>query len=406
MRKKICFLLTVVACWILCIVPVSAIQAYGETDETKSSFISRYGWDRNKMSSAEWEGIDGLTHSRQSGFEKSFYEDTVKTNNALAVKLGLITDAPESGGNALSIIAVALAEVEAGVTDTPIWSNNVKYNSWYYGRNVMGDEYPWCCAFISWCADQCGLIDAGVFRKTAGCASMRAFFNEKGYDSYSIQDAAPYGGSRIPVPGDIIIWGANQHIALIVAVNADSIETVEGNTSPRVARQTYTKRQLQGNLATATIFHVQYPDNEFTIYRFLLNQVGLPEAAAIGVLANISCESGFNEHVLGDSGTSYGLCGWHLSRWDRLKAFCESNGYDWEELDGQLYYLQYELETYFPDMLARLRSVPNTEDGAYDAAFMWCHDFEIPVGYEFTTSNYRGNIARTTFWPKHMLCAV
>lgn len=384
-------------------VPVLALPAYGTDDEEISrQFSTQFGWDQGKMDAYSWIGADGKEYTRRTAFERSYYEDAVRTTTALAMDLGIVTEESDYSGNALSIIAVALAEVEAGVTDEPMWSNNVKYNTWYYGRPVMGDAYPWCCAFISWCADQCGLIESGTFRKTAGCAAMRGYFNERGYDSFPIMSAKPYGGTEMPIPGDVIIWGANQHIALIVAVNEDSIETVEGNTYPRVAHQVYTKRLLQGNLATATIFRVQYPDNELTIFNFLRVNMSMPAASACGVVANIYCESRFDEHVLGDNGTSYGLCGWHLSRWDRLKAFCDAEGYSWEGLEGQLHYLKWELETYFQPLVGRLLAMPNSERGVYDAAFAWCHDFEIPQGYEFTTSNYRGNLAVSQFWPKYV----
>ena len=28
------------------------------------------------------------------------------------------------------------------------FNNNVKYNTEYYGREVSGSEYPWCCCFL------------------------------------------------------------------------------------------------------------------------------------------------------------------------------------------------------------------------------------------------------------------
>lgn len=42
------------------------------------------------------------------------------------------------------------AEGEVGIKEVPANSNNVKYNTWYYGHPVQGASYPWCAAFISW----------------------------------------------------------------------------------------------------------------------------------------------------------------------------------------------------------------------------------------------------------------
>ena len=45
---------------------------------------------------------------------------------------------------------LAIASAEVGITEYPPNSNNVKYNTWFYGRQVQGKNYPWCCAFISY----------------------------------------------------------------------------------------------------------------------------------------------------------------------------------------------------------------------------------------------------------------
>lgn len=45
---------------------------------------------------------------------------------------------------------IAIATSEVGTTEYPPNSNNVKYNSWYYGCQVQGKKYPWCATFVSW----------------------------------------------------------------------------------------------------------------------------------------------------------------------------------------------------------------------------------------------------------------
>jgi len=47
------------------------------------------------------------------------------------------------------VVATALAEV--GTKEKPKNSNNVKYNTWYYGHEVAGKDYPWCEVFVCWC---------------------------------------------------------------------------------------------------------------------------------------------------------------------------------------------------------------------------------------------------------------
>ena len=35
-----------------------------------------------------------------------------------------------------------------GTKENPAGSNKVKFNTDYYGREVKGASYPWCCTFV------------------------------------------------------------------------------------------------------------------------------------------------------------------------------------------------------------------------------------------------------------------
>ena len=141
-------------------------------------------------------------------------------------------------------------------------------------------------------------------------------------------------------------------------------------------------------------------DNEHTVYNFLTQVMGLNRAAACGVVANIYCESGFNPTVLGDGGTSYGICQWHAGRYTNLKNWCSNNGKNYKTLDGQLWYLKYELESSYTSVLNAIKKVANTAEGAYNAAYQWCKNFEVPADTE-KTSKSRGNLAKNTYYPKY-----
>lgn len=45
---------------------------------------------------------------------------------------------------------IATAKAELGVKESPKNSNNVKYNTWFYGKTVSGSAYPWCMVFVCW----------------------------------------------------------------------------------------------------------------------------------------------------------------------------------------------------------------------------------------------------------------
>ena len=46
---------------------------------------------------------------------------------------------------------IAIAEAEIGTKESPAGSNNVKYNTWFYGKAVSGDWAAWCAVFVCWC---------------------------------------------------------------------------------------------------------------------------------------------------------------------------------------------------------------------------------------------------------------
>ena len=61
---------------------------------------------------------------------------------------------------------IRIATKEVGTKESPAGSNKVKYNTWIYGKEVEGKEYPWCLAFASWVYDQGGMRIKGIDRKS------------------------------------------------------------------------------------------------------------------------------------------------------------------------------------------------------------------------------------------------
>ena len=140
--------------------------------------------------------------------------------------------------------------------------------------------------------------------------------------------------------------------------------------------------------------------NEQIIFKFLVKEMGYNAAAACGVLSNIKHESGYSPTSNGDSGTSYGIAQWHLQRKTRLIDWCNSNGYDYTTLEGQLYFLKYELKTFYPAVHNKMKSTENSAQGAYDAGYYFCYNFEAPASRE-SRSVTRGNYARDTLWARY-----
>ena len=136
--------------------------------------------------------------------------------------------------------------------------------------------------------------------------------------------------------------------------------------------------------------------NQDKIFNYLKSQ-GFNNAAICGILSNIQHESNFNPHSLGDGGTSYGICQWHYGRWTNLKNYCKKNNLNSTTLEGQLSYLVHELKTSYPSIYKRIKNVPNTKEGAYQAAYDWTVNFEVPVN-RYQNGKKRGNVASSKYW--------
>jgi peptidoglycan hydrolase-like protein with peptidoglycan-binding domain len=111
---------------------------------------------------------------------------------------------------------------EIGVSEYPPNSNNVKYNTAFYGKPVSGSAYPWCCTFIWWLLSTSGV----KVPKTASCANMGNYYKKEGKFF-----------TKKPSPGDLVFFKYNRtnnwtnHIGIVVESNENYIETIEGNTS-------------------------------------------------------------------------------------------------------------------------------------------------------------------------------
>lgn len=139
---------------------------------------------------------------------------------------------------------------------------------------------------------------------------------------------------------------------------------------------------------------------ERQIYTYLTEELKLNSAAACGILANIEYESAFQVTIVGDQGTSYGLCQWHDGRYTALRSFCAARGLDYRTVEGQLAYLAYELKSTYNGLYGALRSVDNSADGAYRAAYLWCVQYEKPADMEEKAVT-RGNSAKYKYWNRY-----
>jgi cell wall-associated NlpC family hydrolase len=105
------------------------------------------------------------------------------------------------------------------------------YWRWY----GFSDRVPWCAIFVSWVAEQAGLIDAGIIPRFASCAAGIQWFRDRGQW---------FGSDYTPRPGDLIFFdwepdGVADHVGIVERVEGDYVHAIEGNTSDSVRRRTY-----------------------------------------------------------------------------------------------------------------------------------------------------------------------
>ena len=122
---------------------------------------------------------------------------------------------------------VGAAQSQVGnVGGAPYWS--------WYG---FSSRVEWCAIFVSWCADQCGYIDAGIVPKFAGCGVGVQWFQNRG-------QWLP--GSATPEPGMLIFfkwYGSDSsiadHVGIVESVENGRVYTIEGNAGDQVRRNSY-----------------------------------------------------------------------------------------------------------------------------------------------------------------------
>ena len=126
---------------------------------------------------------------------------------------------------------LTLAREQIGVRENPPGSNDIIYNTDYYGGAVQGAKFPWCCVFIWWLFWKTGL--SALFcggEKTAYCPFVVQYAREHGQ--------WVTGGYRA---GDLLLfdWDGDRqadHIGICESVNGTWAVTVEGNCGGAVER--------------------------------------------------------------------------------------------------------------------------------------------------------------------------
>ena len=163
-----------------------------------------------------------------------FVEGQTHTELIAAVNAAFGTDIdPEDFEKIMSfvnrqIVDVARSQI-GNVGGEPYWS--------WYG---FPSRVEWCACFVSWCADQCGYIDAGIIPRFSGCEQGAGWFKARNL----WQD-----GSATPTSGDIIFFdwldenglqdGSPDHVGIVEKVENGRVYTIEGNSGDACQQNSY-----------------------------------------------------------------------------------------------------------------------------------------------------------------------
>lgn len=226
-------------------------QEVASMDEEKLGLLAEVFWKMNQLSAS----VETRTETAQNeDGETVETEVTVlvisvshKTAQEMAEQLGFDTGQKEQlqellspeyddlwnellygvalGGGNGDLVAVAQSQV-GNVGGAPYWS--------WYG---FSSRVEWCAIFVSWCADQCGLLDSGAIPKFSGVGTGVNWFQSRG-------QWLP--GSATPEPGMLIFfkwYGSDSliadHVGIVERVENGRVYTIEGNSNDMVRRNSY-----------------------------------------------------------------------------------------------------------------------------------------------------------------------
>lgn len=233
-------------------------QEVATMDESKKQILMDIFWEMNEISSRtesktetqiiETDDGHGNIVETETTVTQTYLYITVshKTADEMAAQYGfseeqkgylaeLLADENNSLWSAVlygisyeegQIVTVALSQV-GNIGGQPYWS--------WYG---FGSRVEWCACFVSWCANECGYIEAGIIPKYAGCVWGVQWFKDRGQW---------IDGAAEPAPGMIIFFdwddggqdGESDHTGIVQKVENGKIYTVEGNSGDSVMLREY-----------------------------------------------------------------------------------------------------------------------------------------------------------------------
>lgn len=135
--------------------------------------------------------------------------------------------------------------------------------------------------------------------------------------------------------------------------------------------------------------------NRDKIYNYLSTK-DLSKATICGIMANIYYESNYNPTAVGDNGTSFGLCQWHLTRREDLFRYANKRGLNANNIETQIDFMLEELSNSYLLVYTLIRNNSNSISDAYNVADVFCKYYEVPAD-KINKARERGSYARLLY---------
>lgn len=134
---------------------------------------------------------------------------------------------------------IEVCEGEIGVCEP---SGDDKYIKYYNetGGMSFNMSVAWCAIFVTWCKAMAG-IDKSIIPHFASCDLGKEWFEKRGL----YKKSRAYGGDYTPKRGDIVFFSScynekdSTHVGIVTGTSGNAVSTIEGNTSDKVARRSY-----------------------------------------------------------------------------------------------------------------------------------------------------------------------
>lgn len=146
-------------------------------------------------------------------------------------------------------MVIAVARSQLGTKEKPKNSNNVIYNTWYYGHAVSGSAYPWCMTFVEWCF-------AHVFTKIAKPNPTYAGtipkptikYGSKGTGAKQLQQFLAWYGIKTNTDGEF----GNSSVSSLMQFQFNEGLTVDGEFGKKSYTRALSYTQKKTDAPTAT----------------------------------------------------------------------------------------------------------------------------------------------------------